>query len=597
MHSVNRQSVDKKSVGIAWFGQNSFAIKSAEGTVVLTDPYFPSIRPDERFVHGEIPEGVFDLSPDVILLTHDHSDHTDIETLNKYIVANSNVKVIGPKECIAHLGQGLIISAGETVTVKDLTVKALYSKVPAENLITHLGFVITTQDGSKVYISGDTQNDLAVNPFLMDPIVRERPDIGLITTHPTEGEFPFFEGTVTLAKKTGMTFIVPAHYGCFSKRSYDPFAWQRMFPLHGAMPVIIPYNGFAQLDLSEKKINYGYSDIQETAVCKKTKWCGQEVYALRNGYLDALLDPRWGGSLFKLTDMQKGCEILHTPANYDIYSKRNKIYGIPIILPPNRIRLGKFETSTRKYDMVINSPDGHHCHGLVSNYPWTVDEYGIKDNNPYITVSHINEETCEFYGSFPHRFKVSSRYTLIKDILLHELSCTNLSNEPMPFGIGCHIAFNAPFHMASRSENVLIQLPADKRWELDNVSIPTEYLAPLMSIEDDYRKDGILAQGQAIRDHYSGKPLTYQGETVNGPMLVDRATGCRMIYHCGETFQHWMIWNEDGQGGFICPEPMTWAIDAPNLQLPHEVTGYRELAPGEIWADTLTIKIGRDDNK
>ena len=598
MHRLNNQAVEKNCAGVAWFGQNSFAIKSHGGTVVLTDPYFPAHRPGDKFFHPVVPEGVFGLAPDFILLTHDHSDHTDVETIHKYLEAYPALKVIGPRESIAHLGTGDVIAAGQTVTMGDMAVTALYSKVPQEGMITHLGYVIKTGDGVKVYVSGDTQNDLARNDFLLDPIIRENPHIGLITTHPTEGEFPFFEDTAVLAQKADMRFAVPAHYGCFSKRSFDPFAWQRVFPLHGAMPVIIPYNGYAQFSAAEKTVTYGYSQEEHAPSCCKTAWCGQDVYKLQNGALEAMLDPRWGGSLFRLTDTQKGCEILHTPVNHETYSGRNRIYGIPVILPPNRIRDGEFQTETRKYDMVINSPDGHHCHGLMSQYPWTVEDFGIdKEGNPFIVVSCVNDESFEFYKSFPHRFKVTSKYILQKDALRHELSCVNQSAEPMPFGIGCHISFNAPFYMASRGENVLIQLPVDKRWELDGVSIPTGYQAPLMSIEDGYRGEGIPAQGQAIRDHYSGKPLEIKGEAINGPVLHDKAAGLSIVYQTGDSFRHWMIWNEDGQSGFICPEPMTWAIDAPNLALPREATGYKELAPGQAWADFSTIQVRKDERK
>ena len=69
------------------------------------------------------------------------------------------------------------------------------------------------------------------------------PDIGFLTTHPNEGEFPYFDGSVKTALKLGLKAAVPAHYECFVKRTYDPQEWAAQFPADGPQTVIIPYNG------------------------------------------------------------------------------------------------------------------------------------------------------------------------------------------------------------------------------------------------------------------------------------------------------------------------------------------------------------------
>ena len=53
------------------------------------------------------------------------------------------------------------------------------------------------------------------------------------------------------------------------------------------------------------------------------------------------------------------------------------------------------------------------------------------------------------------------------------------------------------------------------------------------------------------------------------------------------------MWNDKGFNGYFCPEPMTAMIDAPNLDMPREQTGYCEVAPGEsyeAWQRFRTIK-------
>ena len=42
-----------------------------------------------------------------------------------------------------------------------------------------------------------------------------------------------------------------------------------------------------------------------------------------------------------------------------------------------------------------------------------------------------------------------------------------------------------------------------------------------------------------------------------------------------------MLWNGGGGQGFICPEPQSWLVDAPNLSLPPQTSGFTALAPGQ----------------
>jgi hypothetical protein len=97
-------------------------------------------------------------------------------------------------------------------------------------------------EGIKLYVTGDAINTFADHDALLAPIAALEPDIGFLTTHPTEGEFPFFAGSVKLAQKLGLRTAVPAHYACFAKRTYDPQAWADLFPPGGPKPLIIPWN-------------------------------------------------------------------------------------------------------------------------------------------------------------------------------------------------------------------------------------------------------------------------------------------------------------------------------------------------------------------
>lgn len=257
MHKLVKESVPQGSVGIHWFEQNSYAIKDSHDTIVLVDPYFPHNRPAETFVHSEPPLDESQLPTNYVLLTHSHGDHTCSETLGRIHESWPGAKYVGPKESIEKIlaetkidaDHTITIAAGETAQLGDMTAHAVYGKPPGGDPkadigqpdVTHLGYVVEA-GGVSLYFSGDEINTFANLNDLVEPVAALRPDIGFITMHPTEGEFPFVDGSIKMARRIGLKAVVPAHYSCFVKRDYDPQEWADEFPSDGPKPLIIPPN-------------------------------------------------------------------------------------------------------------------------------------------------------------------------------------------------------------------------------------------------------------------------------------------------------------------------------------------------------------------
>lgn len=257
MHPLTTVEAPPGAVAIHWFEQSTFALKDSSGTVIQVDPYYPRHRPAEKYIHPDPPLDESQLPTDYILLTHAHSDHTCSESIGRIHAAFPGVRVVGPEESIAQIlaetdvddSHALTIHAGESATLGSMTVHAVYAKPPNGDPdadigppdVTHLGFVIQA-DGVSVYISGDPINTFAEHESLVQPVADLDPDIGFLTNHPTEGEFPFFDGCVSTALGTGLTHVAPAHYQCFVTRDYDPNEWAAHFPQEGPTPVVIPRN-------------------------------------------------------------------------------------------------------------------------------------------------------------------------------------------------------------------------------------------------------------------------------------------------------------------------------------------------------------------
>jgi L-ascorbate metabolism protein UlaG (beta-lactamase superfamily) len=254
MHPFEDITVSEDAVGIHWFGQSSFGLKDTNGTIVQIDPYFPRERPAERYVHARPPLHEAALRTDFILLTHNHGDHTCIESINRIRAAYPEVRFIGPEESIqAVLEAGVepslttIVSAGDSVKMGAMQAHTVWAKppqgLPEDKIqppdVTHLGYVVEVGQ-VRVYVSGDPVNTFGDHEELLQPVRQLKPDIGLLTTHPNEGEFPYFDGSAKIASALGLKAAVPAHYACFVRRNYDAQEWASH--LQDVQPLLIPYN-------------------------------------------------------------------------------------------------------------------------------------------------------------------------------------------------------------------------------------------------------------------------------------------------------------------------------------------------------------------
>jgi L-ascorbate metabolism protein UlaG (beta-lactamase superfamily) len=101
---------------------------------------------------------------DIILVTHEHSDHFESKTIE--ILRKDGTVVVGNKPCAGQISDCIVMKNGDVKTIQGLEIEA----VPAYNIV-HMrtpgnpfhpqgvgnGYVITF-NGEKVYIAGDTEN-------------------------------------------------------------------------------------------------------------------------------------------------------------------------------------------------------------------------------------------------------------------------------------------------------------------------------------------------------------------------------------------------------------------------------------------------------
>lgn len=198
---------------ITWIGQAGLLF-DFNGTKIMVDPYFSNsvfkVNPKNN---RRIPvkEELFEVRPDVLVLTHDHLDHTDPETLEKLLAMHSEITVLASKnawETVRRYGKNhnyVNFNRGTVWTENGIRFEA----VRAEHSDDHaIGVLITYQEHC-FYVTGDT--------LYNKDIFQELPQEIEVVFLPINGVGNNMNMTdaVAFAKETGAKKVVPLHFGMF----------------------------------------------------------------------------------------------------------------------------------------------------------------------------------------------------------------------------------------------------------------------------------------------------------------------------------------------------------------------------------------------
>ena len=203
---------------IEYLGHSAFQIITEEGMKVLIDP----------FISGNpvCTTAVETLNPDVILVTHGHVDHFG-DTLE--IANNSGATVIATHEIATFIQkQGLNaigMNIGGTVSVNDLISITMTDARHSSGMDfledmeeggVATGFVITLENGKKIYHAGDTGLFGDMKMVIGDIY---KPDIALI---PIGDKFTMgIEDAAVAAAWLQSRIIIPMHYNTFEAIEQD----------------------------------------------------------------------------------------------------------------------------------------------------------------------------------------------------------------------------------------------------------------------------------------------------------------------------------------------------------------------------------------
>ncbi len=316
----------------------------------------------------------------------------------------------------------------------------------------------------------------------------------------------------------------------------------------------------------------------------------EEAIWLQYGYYEAAVLPKVGANLIAFRDIEKQISFLREPqaAEMDAFRDRPIVHGIPVLFPPNRYEDGTFTWNGTTYSFPVNEQNTqNHLHGFFYDKEFTVEEFGTTKTECYVVLSISVHKDHPIYTYLPHTFTIRLRYSLSDQGLLQQVQVINEGEQAMPCLIAFHTTVNAPFDPQSSSDDYSFKMTTGNRWELSERMLPTEKFQPLTAEEKLMKTSGVNPFWAPMDNHYT---VSMQNGR-NFMELTDTRTGTVLVYDAGASYKQWMIYNNNAEPGFFCPEPQLNLVNAPNTSLDANDIGLATLEPGDIWEESSRLYV------
>ena len=321
---------------------------------------------------------------------------------------------------------------------------------------------------------------------------------------------------------------------------------------------------------------------------KKAEHKGIEAVELAAFDYYAVVAPQIGTNVLRFRDTERNMEIFRYKDDVSIAEIMNstEVWGLPTLYLPNRFDGGLLKTSDGEYHLPVNEGKfGNHLHGFLQKRAHKIKELKAEDGKAWVTTQYVYDENDFFFTCFPIKFTSEITIELSDDGLKHTISLTNNSDKMMPISIATHTTINAPFVDGGKLEDIRLQVPAVKRLTFNKRRWLPDGEQHDLDKRDIKYKEGTKCPvlRDICNDMFTGGTVMLDGEPFHGSIMTDTASGKQICYEVDDGYKFWIVWNDRGFKGYFCPEPMTAQVNAPNLDMSREESGYTEIKPGETY--------------
>ena len=276
-----------------------------------------------------------------------------------------------------------------------------------------------------------------------------------------------------------------------------------------------------------------------------------ELVTLAAGPLRLVLNPALGGSIARFYHVRDGRSV---PVLRDCEPQESVLEAASFPLVPyvNRIRDGAFRFRGRTVRLEPNmAGDPSPLHGQGWLNPWRV------------LSASAQEAVLEYEhpaGEWPWAYVARQHFKLDDGALDVALSCRNLSDEPMPCGLGQHPYLHC-------SESTRLQTKVDHAWTIDERVLPVERVPATGRFD----LNDLFVCGQGLDHGFGGWGGTAAVSDPDWPFTLTMSSPDAKFFQL----------YSPASGGIFVIEPVTHANAA--LNAPEEewaALGMRVLEPG-----------------
>lgn len=185
--------------------------------------------------------------------------------------------------------------------------------------------------------------------------------------------------------------------------------------------------------------------------------------------------------------------------------------------------------------------------------------HGVARINPFaVCESHANSITFVQKSSdntrkaFPFDYALKIKYTLNGDTITNEYSITNIGNEPLPFVIGGHPAFNCPLAEGESFEDykVIFDKPVTKP------CLRPDHETGLVDVSKSYDEmhgsNTLLLRHELFEEKDA---LIFEDCEANSVTLIGpKGHGIRVDF---QDMNNILVWSAVGEAPFVALEPWT----------------------------------------
>ena len=210
---------------ITWLGQAGMLLEN-EKTVIMIDPYLSdSVGKSNPQKHRRktVPDYLFDIRPDIMIFTHNHLDHYDPETVERFIGTDTSVTVLSPysvwEEVRKYGGENnfVLFKRGTTWTQNGIK----FTAVSAEHSDEYAIGVIVTDGDKKYYFTGDTLYNERVFKDIPDDIHAVFLPINGVGNNMNMADAKAF------CERINPAIAVPVHCGLFDDMDMNKFEYEK----------------------------------------------------------------------------------------------------------------------------------------------------------------------------------------------------------------------------------------------------------------------------------------------------------------------------------------------------------------------------------